>query len=112
MCASLTIAMQNPPFIYTVIIHVAVWLQMCCFELPHINVYPAVLFIACGHTVFIKSCTCTAFVWYLLGAMMHHHRNTGRLSKTLLSIARNALTRKTATTVYSPYTHYIIYGMA
>ena len=29
-CTSLTIAMHNPCFVYTVIIHMAVWLQVCC----------------------------------------------------------------------------------
>ena len=69
---SLTIAMQISCLVYTVILHVPLWLQVCCTvsdqsyptkEIPYRIIHRLVV------TVFIKSCPCTAFVWYLLHAV-------------------------------------------
>ena len=64
-CISLTTAMQNPCFIYTVTINVAVWLQVCCTvsgqNYPTKGLPYTVLFIGLWPHSFHKSCTCTAF---------------------------------------------------
>ena len=57
--------------LHIVIIHMAVWLQVCYTVSGRttpliIRDYPVVLFIGLWPHSFIKSCTCTAFVWYLL----------------------------------------------
>ena len=66
MCASLTIAMQNPCLVYTVIIHMAVWLQVCCtvsgppMQGTNLQYYSQ----ACGHkimylySIYLVSTTC------------------------------------------------------
>ena len=59
---------------------------LCCFSASNIKKpggawgqdYPGVEYYlqACGHTVFIRSCTKPVFDWYLLGAVRQHKRNT------------------------------------
>ena len=44
------------------ILHVTLWLQMCCTRAAPPRECPGVLW---PHS-FINSCTCTGFVWYLL----------------------------------------------
>ena len=48
-------------------------------ELPHQGSTLQYYSLACGHTVFMKSCTCTAFVWYLLHAVTPLSQNISKI---------------------------------
>ena len=83
-------AMHISCFIYTTILHVPLWLQVSCTVSHQSCPTKGVLYSIIHRTVAtqfsIKSCTCTAFVWYLLCAVTppSHNTNIHKL-RTLLS---------------------------